>query len=318
MSETPVQLGVLLSTFDTYGVGIGDLAADARRLEDLGVDSIWVGDHLQFNVPMVEAFTVLGAVAAVTSRAQIGTGVLLPALRPPAWVAKQIATVQHLSEGRFVFGLGVGGENPAEWRAADVPVSERGARTDALLRALPDLLAGRSCDLGAPYGYRVEPLEPGCAMPPIWIGGRSSAALSRAARHGATWIGAFAGAKLFRSVRDQLAELAAAEGRSVPALASVLFVHVGDDARAAEEAARQITARQYAVPFEAMDRYIIRGSLDDVAERLGEYVEIGLEHLVVMPVDVEPRRQYEALAELRSLLRRAVSVPARSRSSEGC
>ena len=103
-------------------------------------------------------------------------------------------------------------------------------------------------------------------------------------------------------MRSRLDELAAEAGRQPPGMASVLFVHIGDDRAHADRAARQITERQYRVPFEAMDRYIVRGPLEQVAERLAEEVAAGLEHLVVMPVDTEPRRQYEPLAELRALL----------------
>src|ERR1041385_4995214 len=105
----------------------------AERAEAYGYDSVWAGDHIVFHIPRFEIFTTLAAVAARTKRVKLGPGVLLLCLRNPVHVAQAVATLDHLSEGRFVLGVGVGGEHPQEFLASGVPESERGARTDEAL-----------------------------------------------------------------------------------------------------------------------------------------------------------------------------------------
>src|SRR5262249_35182168 len=102
----------------------------AARIEALGYDSIWTGDHVQFHNPTFESLTLLSHLAALTRRVRLGTSVYLPALRQPTIAAKTAATVDILSGGRLVFGVGVGGEFPKEFEAVGVPHAERGQRVD--------------------------------------------------------------------------------------------------------------------------------------------------------------------------------------------
>jgi len=123
--------GVMLPTFDPFRTGPPPLARGAALAEDLGFDAGWVGDHLAFHPPVMDALGALCAAAASTRTLLLGTGVLLLPMRHPVWTAKQVATVDALAPGRVLLGVGVGGENPAEWEAAGVPVRERGRRLDA-------------------------------------------------------------------------------------------------------------------------------------------------------------------------------------------
>ena len=101
-----------------------------RRVEDLGFESVWTGDHLSFHHPLYESLTLLASYASITRRIRLGTSVYLLALRSPAVAAKTAATVDVLSGGRLIFGVGVGGENPKEFQLAGVPHRERGARVN--------------------------------------------------------------------------------------------------------------------------------------------------------------------------------------------
>ena len=85
----------------------------ARDLEALGFDGLWVGGHVLWHAPMLEPLTQLAAYAAVTSRIRLGTSVLLLPLYHPVLLAKTVTTVDIVSGGRVVLGVGVGGENPA-------------------------------------------------------------------------------------------------------------------------------------------------------------------------------------------------------------
>jgi alkanesulfonate monooxygenase SsuD/methylene tetrahydromethanopterin reductase-like flavin-dependent oxidoreductase (luciferase family) len=83
-----------------------------RRIEALGFDAVFSGDHVSFHNPMYESLTLLATYVPITSRLRLGTAVYLLALRSPAIAAKVTATLDVLSGGRLIFGVGVGGENP--------------------------------------------------------------------------------------------------------------------------------------------------------------------------------------------------------------
>ena len=108
----------------------------ARRIEDVGFDSIWVGDHVSFYIPILESLTTLAFVAGVTERVRLGTAVYLVPLRHPTTTAKVASTLDVLSNGRLTLGVGVGGEFPPEFEACGVPVNERGSRTNEGLQIL--------------------------------------------------------------------------------------------------------------------------------------------------------------------------------------
>src|ERR1019366_2077647 len=181
------RYGVLLPTFDPLRAGgAWPVAQAARTAEDLGFDAVWTGDHLACPAPGLDAPSCLAAAAAVTVRVSLGFSVMLLALRSPAWAAKQLTTIDALSGGRLVLGVGVGGEFPEEFTAAGVPVAERGRRVDETLSVLPSLLTGRPVKHdGRVLSLDVPALEPAMARPPpIFLGGRSQRAMRRPVRFG--------------------------------------------------------------------------------------------------------------------------------------
>src|SRR6185369_3005296 len=134
----------------------------------------------------------LATFAAVTERIALGAGVLLLPLRAPALVAREFASLDYLSGGRVVLGVGVGGEHGRDFEAVGVPVRERGARTDDALRALRGLFSGAPASFAGRFSRFEElsiqprPARPG--GPPVWVGGRSEAALRRAGTLGDGWL----------------------------------------------------------------------------------------------------------------------------------
>ena len=164
----------------------------ARRCEALGLDSLWTGDHVSFHNPLYESLTLLASYASITSRIRLGSGVYLLALRQPTVAAKITSTLDALSGGRLIFGVGVGGENPKEFEACGVPHKERGARVTegidvvrALWRDTPATFEGRFTRF---EGVSLDPKPVQRPGPPIWIGGRADAALARAGRPGDGWV----------------------------------------------------------------------------------------------------------------------------------
>lgn len=177
-----VEIGVILPTSspDPAQPILGDVRASARYAEEVGLDSVWSTDHLIASAPMLDSSVVLATAAAVTERITIGYNVMLLALRPVAWAAKQISTLQLVSNDRVVLGVGTG--NPAHgdagWRAAGVEFADRGRLTDEALAVLPDLIAGTSPD------YQIAP---GAKVPPIFVAGNGVRAHRRAAAYGDGW-----------------------------------------------------------------------------------------------------------------------------------
>lgn len=290
-------LGVMLPSSDVAGTGIADLAGAAATLEDLGVGTVWAGDHLAFHTPVIDSCVALATAAAATTRVRLGFGVLLLALRPPAWAAKQITSLQVVSGGRVVLGIGVGGENPAEWSAAGVPARERGKRTDAVLRVLPGMLSGVPVHVPPPYDLDVPALLPAGPVPPIWIGGRSDHALRRAAAFGTGWLGMWADAGRVRRSRGILSQAAEELGRPRPRIGLHVFVHVGDETAAREDAAAFIWG-QYRMNIDVVARYVALGQVGQVRDHLLELHEAGVDEFVLHPATQRQDAQYDRLGEL--------------------
>jgi len=134
-----LRIGVGLPTTRLGAEGGRDVRAAARHAEDLGLESVWAADHLIPAVPIVESTVALAAAAGATERVRLGFSVMILALRPLAWAAKQIGALQHVSGDRVLLGVGVSGppHGTAAWEAVGVPYTGRGARTDAALPSCP-------------------------------------------------------------------------------------------------------------------------------------------------------------------------------------
>jgi alkanesulfonate monooxygenase SsuD/methylene tetrahydromethanopterin reductase-like flavin-dependent oxidoreductase (luciferase family) len=298
--------GVLLPSFDPFRTGEPSRLLVASRLaEKLGFDAAWVGDHLACPAPGLDAVACLAAAAAVTERISLGFSVMLLGLRPPAWTAKQLITIDSLSGGRLALGVGVGGEFPEEFDGAGVALGERGARVDETLAVLPDLLMGRPVDRDGPImRLRIPALQPAMDAPPrVLIGGRGEAALRRAARFGDAWLPMWLSPEEIARRATRLQELAAEHGRPTPSLALLIGVHVDEDLeRARGEAAGHLYG-QYRLPLEVVERWTALGSIQRVVELLHDHVEAGVGELVLMPLARDPLRQYERMAEIGDRLR---------------
>jgi len=266
--------------------------------ESLGADALWASDHLFWPRPIVECLSALAIAASATTRVTIGTCVLQLPLRDPATVAKQAATLQHLSDDRFILGLGVG-SHPGEYAAAGTDFRTRGRRMDDSLAALARAWENDPDD---PY-----PLDPSPRVP-LWFGGAGPAALRRAGAMGDGWVPMFLSPEDYRVGLERLAAAALAAGRTTEDIdrAVVVFARVG----AAEESFREGSewlASLYTLPPRAFRRHLVSGPPDDCAAAIDAYRQAGADHVVVMVAADDALEHFAALrAALRPDNRRSV------------
>lgn len=297
-------IGVFLPTMSAKDALPGDVVAAARHAERLGFESVWAVDQLVAGtgVPLVDSMVALSAVAGATDRVKLGLGVVIVPIRPVAWIAKQVASMQIVSGGRVVLGAGVGGDrHDRSWAAAGVPRRERGARTDAALSVLPDLIAGKPVRLPDVDGAPVVELAPGAPVPPILVGGTADAALARVVRHGDGWFAMPVPPAVAEQSADRLRQLAAESGRVAPTITGSISVALdGDPALPVrDEIVRRLADPDgvYGMPVDAIPSILVSGGPEVVRERVTGWAGIGAERVVFTLVAGDWHRQAELLAE---------------------
>jgi alkanesulfonate monooxygenase SsuD/methylene tetrahydromethanopterin reductase-like flavin-dependent oxidoreductase (luciferase family) len=302
-------IGIFLPTMSERNAAPGDVAAAARHAEELGFESVWVVDQLVAGtgVPVLDSGIALAAAAAATSRVGLAYGVVIVPLHPLAWLAKQVASLQHVSGGRLILGVGTGGDRHGEsWAAAGVPRRERGRRTDQALQVLPQLLAGRPARLTADQQSPAVALAPSAAVPPIVVGGMSEAALRRAARYGDGWFPLPVPLPVVTEAQARLNELAALYGRPAPPVtASLMTAIAGDpDLPGQDGLTRRLTDPDgmFAIPADQIPAVLRAGPPSQVAARLAEQFGSGFERVVISVAAGNWFRQAELVAEAANLL----------------
>lgn len=290
-------VGLMLATAADPATGL--VAPDrvltaARRAEAAGFDGVYLGDHLLHPHPILESIVTLSAVAAVTRRISIGPCVLLAGLRHPVVLAKQLGTLAAFAPGRLRVGIGVGGEYPAEFEAAGVPLAGRGQRMEAVLRGVRSLLSGgvEGADL------TFAPVAPDV---PFLLAGWKEAALRRAAACGDGWIGYLLRPGSFVRRRDFLLACRAELGRAgEPFPTGMLIpVHVASgpaDAAAAAASAAWSELTRASAPLPG--HLFAAGEPEQVADQLHRYWEAGCTEFMLGPADQGPGylEQVELLA----------------------
>ena len=275
-----------------------------QRLEVVGYDSVWTGDHMSFHNPIHESITLLATYAPITKRIKLGVGVYLLALRSPAVAAKQAATLDVLSGGRLVFGVGVGGENPKEFELCGIPHKERGARVNEAIDAVRTLWRDTPASFHGRFtrfdGVSIDP-KPVQQPPPIWIGARSDAALARAGRQGDGWMSYVVQADRYAQSLDKIRAAAATAGRSMEKFtaAHLVFITVGRDYEAAKRAWVSVLSTRYAQDFEPLaKRYGVIGTPEQCAEQLERFRAAGCNYFVMGAIGDprDERAQLETIA----------------------
>lgn len=263
-------------TLPHYGAEVraDRIEAWASMAESLGFSHLLVTDHLVavpvYEQDFFECFATLSYLAAVTREIQIGTSVAVVPIRHPAQTARVVATIDQLSGGRVVFGVGPGA-SAAEFTALGLDFAERGPRTDEYLAAIVQLWTGLPVTFAGKYISLDQvvsiptPVRPG--GPPIWVGGASRPALRRAVEHGGTWHPTFPNPEIMATQQlPLLAELAERAGVSVPPVAPRLHLDITDRS------------------VDGSDRELGVGSVEQIRDDIGTLADLGVSTIVFDPV----------------------------------
>lgn len=276
-----MKAGVFLPTFAASGpIDVEAVRRIAVAAERHGFEYAFVGDHLVWNVGMLAPLPTLAYLAAATERIKLGTGVYLLPLRPPMIAAKDVATVDALSGGRLVLGVGAGGENPLEYRAAGVAPGNRGERMEEGLIALGSLLGGEGTAIEGRFtSVPAVLLDPRPERTiPLWLGGRADAVVDRAARMADGWFPVWVSARRYASAHDRVFAAGRTDEDFVFALN--LFVALADTREEGYRLASRHMEAAYALQFSKFAKYVAYGTADDIKELLEPYRAAGVTQVV--------------------------------------
>ena len=293
------RIGIMPGPWPTGRDGAAFLWTLCDTLERSEVDSIWLSDRLSSPAPVPEVMTTLAAIAARTARLKFGPSVVVLPYRTPVVAAKEIATVDWLSQGRLFPAVGVGVELPREFDASGVPFAERGRRTDEAIRVMRLLWTQNEVSFQGEF-YKLDRVsifpKPWQTPPPIWIGGKSEAAMRRTARLGDGWIPSLITPDQLRAGVQKVQELAAAAGRQVPEdhFGTLISYAIADTDEAALALAQPYIQRGR-VDDATMRQCTAFGSVGRLLEKVEEYVKGGASKFILRPL-CPPDRMLEQLA----------------------
>ncbi|MGQ0749011.1 MAG: LLM class flavin-dependent oxidoreductase [Betaproteobacteria bacterium] len=308
------RIGYLLPTRESIMEGRPEaepLLRLAERAEQLGYDSVWVGDSLLAR-PRHEPITLLAGVAGRTKRVRLGTAVLLPALRNPVLLAHQVATLDQVSAGRIILGVGIASDVPnirAEFRAAGVPWDKRVGTMMEGLHLCKALWTGKPVDWDGRWHVEKGVLGPTphqAGALPFWGGGSAPAALERAARHFDGWFPNGPDAKGWGAQWKKVQALAREAGRNPEDIEPALYLTLAIDENEAraEERMNNYLSSYYGQRPDVMKKRqaCFSGAAAAAAEWLNAYVQEGARYLVLRCAG-DHDRHLETIARLREKLK---------------
>jgi probable F420-dependent oxidoreductase len=270
-----MEIGITVP--NNWGVeDVRDVVALGQQAEELGFDSIWTMDHL-FNIgfvrdrldnkPYFHPLGILSFLAARTSTIALGTSVMVLPYHSPIELAKYSATLDQLSAGRFILGVGAGGTRE-ESDALGLDFHRRGAIANEMMRVMRELWTSDMPAFSGPT-WRFDSLrfspKPVQRPLPMWVGGASPGALKRAATVGDGWHPNGPTPENYRASAEQIKEMAAAAGRDPGQICLSVRANI----------------RLNPPPGATPSRF--DGSSQDMVNAIGDYARVGVEHVVLAP-----------------------------------
>jgi probable F420-dependent oxidoreductase len=290
MSTGNIPCGVAIpQSFANPAIDAAMIRQFIPRAEALGYEGLWVQEQIIGDYPILEPVTLLTYAAALTTKPHLGTSVLLTVIRNPVQLAKGLASLDQLSQGRLIVGVGIGGAHVPE-AVFGVAGESRGRRFVEGLQAMKALWTQPKATISGQF-WRFEnvAMEPKPAQkphPPLWLGARDAVGLKRAARLGDGWMGAGSSSSADFVKQVELLRRFLDEARRDPngfRLSKRVYIAVDDDRARAERRLRDWFGLRYK-SADMASRVSIWGSRAECIDKLGELVRAGVQHLLLNPV----------------------------------
>ena len=289
---TTIQFGAVYD-----GIGIQDIIGPvefAEKAEGWGYDSFWAPEVL--TTPQMDPFVVLAAVAQRTRKIRLGTGVVILPIRSPFHLAKAALSVDVLSNGRLILGVGIGGLIPKDFEVEEVNIRQRGRLSDERLDVLRRLLSETNVSYQGRY-HRFEDVTVGPKSVqnphiPVWVGaswndGIADGALRRTARHGDGFISTRTPVESYRQSQDKIKQYAISYGRDPHEIewAYVMWVCLGDNK---DQALRMSTTELesrfgFSWDVQPENGYAL-GTPRECMESIQQYIDLGVTHVLLIPM----------------------------------
>ncbi len=281
--KTPTSIGIHVPTVSVAGLDDGAAyRAFFREIENLGLDAIWLEDRIFHPAALADPVVMLSWAAANTEKVTLGTAVMVLNLRQAPVVARQVVTLQHLSGGRLVLGISLGGRSE-EYLALGAPIDRRVALFRESVVALKSLLTGEAVNQESEFfPLQNATVKPAAAVP-LLIGGVVAAAIRRAGELGDGWIMApFGSLDDFAKGRRLARQGAEAAGKDPDSLifGRLLYVAVDEDRDRARAAIATFLHGYYGPDYD-VDQHAIFGPAAEVRDRLRAQVDAGISHLML-------------------------------------
>ena len=286
-----------------WNLSLSEKQKASAAIYDGGFDHLFMADHVSFrNGSGTDGFVDVAALSQLHEELGVMISIYLLPLRHPLPVARQLATMSKIAPGRFIFGVGIGGEDRHETEVCGVDPRTRGKRTNESLTIIRRLLDGETVDFqGEHFDISAAKIRPAPdPQIPFIIGGRSDAALRRTALHGEGWIATWCSTRRFREALEIIHTEAEDAGRiGVPWLHGYQpWVGLGTDEKSAYQAVSSQMEAFYKVPFKNFERYTPYGSPEQVAQQLLQFADAGCRLFNIKVCTPKPEDEVEMGAAL--------------------
>ena len=275
MTDKRIEFGTTLRS-------VYNIAQLAKQIEDLGYDFLGCGEHVSFHGETANGLVSLSVAAGATERIRLMSAITLVPLYPAALLAKMGAALDVASNGRFTLGVGVGGEFPNEFEACGVPIKQRGSRTDDALEVITRTWTETDVTYEGRYttlkNFSLKPLPLQKPRPPIWVSGRTDAAMKRAAKYGDGWLPYMYPPEHLANSIEKIKAFGEELGIDLSdfTFAIYIFSAVHEDNDTAVKYAAERLSKQYAQDFsQLVHKYALAGDPDKCKARLQEYIDAG-------------------------------------------
>ena len=303
LDNQPIRIGMTVpQIFYPDQVDPTLISSFVTRAETLGCESLWGQERIIGGVDSLEPINLLSYVSALTQTIKLGTSVLVASTRNPIMLAKELTTLDHLSDGRLIVGIGLGGR-VEQYHLFGAPSEHRVRFFMESIRVLKSLWEQPEAHFPGSYwelgGEQMNPKPVQTPHPPIWIGGIHPNVLRRSAKYGDGWMGnGNSSTNQFRSQVEILTQALEEEGRDLQnfQISKRVYIGVDNDENKAKRRMADYFSNHYGVNPERAGEVSITGNTEQCVDLLSDVVHAGAQMLMLNPA-YDYLEQMEILAE---------------------